>query len=82
MSDERPSTLQQIAADRDWWLRDAGGHYRELVEWLRGRFPQGRYGRHSRIARDLLHKVGDMSSGTLAISEPSEGEEEDALDTL
>jgi len=57
------------------------GHYRELVELLRGRFPQGRYGRNSGIARDLLHKVGNMNGGTLAISEPSEGEE-DALDTL
>jgi hypothetical protein len=27
--------LQDIAADRDWWLRDSGAHYRELATWLR-----------------------------------------------
>ena len=36
MSDERTPTLQDIAADRDWWSADAGTHYRELVHWLRG----------------------------------------------
>ena len=36
MSDEHPLTLQDFAADRDWWLRDAGAHYRELSHWLRG----------------------------------------------
>ena len=81
MSDERPPIFQRSLPSETSGSATPG-HYRELVEWLRGRFPQGRYGRHSRIARDLLHKVGDMSSGTLAISEPSEGEEEDALDTL
>ena len=34
---ESPPTLQDIAADRDWWLRDAGAHYRELAAWLRER---------------------------------------------
>ena len=28
-------TLQNIAADRDWWLRDSGAHYGELATWLR-----------------------------------------------
>jgi hypothetical protein len=35
MSEEDTPTLQQIASDRDWWLRDGGDHYRELAEWLR-----------------------------------------------
>jgi hypothetical protein len=47
MSDEHTPTLQDIAADRDWWLRDSGAHYRELAAWLRGiaakyRFPNPR----------------------------------------
>jgi hypothetical protein len=36
MSDEHTPTLQQIAAERDWWHGDAGKHYRELAHWLRG----------------------------------------------
>jgi len=36
MSDEYTPTLQDIAADRDWWSQDAGRHYRELAHWLRG----------------------------------------------
>jgi hypothetical protein len=36
MSDEHTPTLQQIAADRDWWSERAGAHYRELAHWLRG----------------------------------------------
>jgi hypothetical protein len=36
MMDEHTPTLQQIAADRDWWSADAGKHYRELAHWLRG----------------------------------------------
>jgi hypothetical protein len=28
-------TLQQIAADRDWWQLDDGAHYKELATWLR-----------------------------------------------
>ena len=36
MMDEHTLTLQQIAADRDWWSADAGEHYRELAHWLRG----------------------------------------------
>jgi hypothetical protein len=36
MSDEHTPTLQQIAADRDWWSADAGEHYRQLAHWLRG----------------------------------------------
>jgi hypothetical protein len=35
MPDERQPTLQDIAPDRDWWLRDSGAHYRELAAWLR-----------------------------------------------
>jgi hypothetical protein len=35
MTDENTRTLHDIAADRDWWLRDSGAHYRELAEWLR-----------------------------------------------
>ena len=36
MMDEHTPTLQQIAADRDWWSADAGKHYRELAHWLLG----------------------------------------------
>ena len=36
MMDEHTPTLQQIAADRDWWSADAGKHYCELAHWLRG----------------------------------------------
>ena len=36
MMDEHTPTLQQIAADRDWWSADAGKHYHELAHWLRG----------------------------------------------
>ncbi|MGC1889040.1 MAG: hypothetical protein WA709_23610 [Stellaceae bacterium] len=36
MTDENTPTLQDIAADRDWWSQEAGAHYRELAEWLRG----------------------------------------------
>jgi hypothetical protein len=36
MSDEHTPTLQQIAADRDWWSAHAGKHYRDLAHWLRG----------------------------------------------
>jgi hypothetical protein len=35
MTDENTPTLQDIAADRDRWSREAGVHYRELAEWLR-----------------------------------------------
>ena len=36
MSDEHTPTLQNLAADRDWWSADAGRHYDELAHWLRG----------------------------------------------
>lgn len=36
MTDEHTLTLQDMAADRNWWLRDGGRHYRELADWLRG----------------------------------------------
>ena len=36
MSDEHTPTLQNLAADRDWWSADAGRHYHELAHWLRG----------------------------------------------
>ena len=36
MSHEHTPTLQQIAADRDWWSVEAGKHYSELAHWLRG----------------------------------------------
>ena len=36
MTDDHTPTLQDIAADQDWWLRDGGTHYRELAGWLRG----------------------------------------------
>ena len=36
MSEEYTPTLQDLAADRDWWSADAGEHYRELAHWLRG----------------------------------------------
>jgi hypothetical protein len=36
MTNEHTPTLQQIAADRDWWSAHAGMHYRELAHWLRG----------------------------------------------
>jgi len=35
MTDENTPTLQDIAADRDWWSQHAGAHYRELAIWLR-----------------------------------------------
>src|SRR5215471_2293258 len=35
MTSDYPPTLQNITADRDWWLRDSGAHYRELGTWLR-----------------------------------------------
>jgi hypothetical protein len=35
MSSDYPPTLQDLAPDRDWWLRDTGSHYRELAVWLR-----------------------------------------------
>jgi hypothetical protein len=35
MSDGYTPTLRDIAADRDWWLRDSGAHYWELATWLR-----------------------------------------------
>lgn len=31
MLDEHTPTLQEIAADRDWWSERAGAHYRELA---------------------------------------------------
>ena len=36
MPDENKHTLQEIAADRDWWSAEAGKHYRELAHSLRG----------------------------------------------
>ena len=36
MSDEYTPTLQDLAADRDRWFRNAGPHYREVAHWLRG----------------------------------------------
>jgi hypothetical protein len=36
MTDRHTPTLQQIAADRDWWSAHAGTHYHELAHWLRG----------------------------------------------
>jgi len=36
MSDEHTPTLQQTAADRDWWSANAEKHYGELAHWLRG----------------------------------------------
>jgi hypothetical protein len=36
MINEHTPTLQDIAAHRESWLRDAGTHYRELAHWLRG----------------------------------------------
>jgi hypothetical protein len=36
MTDEHTPTLQDIAADRDWWSTDVGAHYRQLAHWLRG----------------------------------------------
>jgi hypothetical protein len=36
MTDEDTPTLQDIAADRDWWSVNAGEHYRELAHRLRG----------------------------------------------
>src|SRR5262245_58862614 len=35
MTSDYPPTLQNITADRDWWLRDSGAHYRVLGTWLR-----------------------------------------------
>ena len=49
---ESPPTLQDIAADRDWWLRDAGAHYRELAAWLRERAARCRL---SKLRSELLN---------------------------
>ena len=35
MTDEHTPTLQDIAADRDWWSQNAGAHYCDLATWLR-----------------------------------------------
>jgi hypothetical protein len=35
MTDKNTPTLQDIAAERDWWSQEAGMHYRELAQWLR-----------------------------------------------
>jgi hypothetical protein len=43
MSEEHTPTLQDLAADRDWWLADAGKHYRELAHWRRGQMPAAIY---------------------------------------
>jgi hypothetical protein len=36
MTEKHTPTLQDITADRDWWLADADKHYRELAHGLRG----------------------------------------------
>jgi hypothetical protein len=62
MPDKRYPTLQQLAADRDWWLRDSGAHYRELAEWLR------EVARNCRLAnpqRELLTLAKQTSAGPI-----------------
>jgi hypothetical protein len=36
MTEKHTPTLQDIAADRDWWSADADKHYRGLAHRLRG----------------------------------------------
>jgi hypothetical protein len=36
MTEKHTPTLQDIAADQDRWLQNAGVHYREVAHWLRG----------------------------------------------
>lgn len=52
MLDQYTPTLRQLAADRDWWHRDSGAHYRELAIWLRGLAAKCRL---PNPQRELLH---------------------------
>jgi hypothetical protein len=42
MTDDHAPTLQDIAADQDWWLRDGATHYRELARDRRKMPPPNR----------------------------------------
>jgi hypothetical protein len=57
MSQEHMPTLQNIAADRDWWSADAGEHYRELAHWLRG------------VAAKWRFCIGDGKAARLALND-------------
>ena len=56
MSDEHTPTLQDIAADRDWWRGDVGQHYRELAHWLRGIAAKCRFPYTQRELLDLARR--------------------------
>jgi hypothetical protein len=57
MSQEHMPTLQNIAADRDWWSADAEEHYRELAHWLRG------------VAAKWRFCIGDGKAARLALND-------------
>jgi hypothetical protein len=63
MTNEHTPTLQQIAADRDWWSADAGRHYRELAHWLRGIAAKCRL---PYTQKELLDLAGDMTPEPIA----------------
>ena len=56
MSDEHTPTLQNLAADRDWWSADAGRHYHELAHWLRGIAAKCRLPYSQRELQDLARR--------------------------
>jgi hypothetical protein len=58
MTDEYTLTLQQIAADRNWWSADAGKHYRELAYWLRGVAAKCRLPYTQKELLDLARRYG------------------------
>jgi hypothetical protein len=58
MPDEHTPTLQDIAAEWDWWLHDAGTHYRNLAVGLRETAGKCRL---PRPQKELLNLPGDMS---------------------
>jgi len=71
MSGEHTPTLQNLAADRDWWSADAGRHYHELAHWLRGIAAKCRLPYSQRELLDLL-RSGNVHSadGWRAVLEP------------
>ena len=56
MMDEHTPTLQDIAADRDWWSADAGKHYRELAHRLRGIAAKSRFPYTQKELLDLARR--------------------------
>ena len=64
MSDEYTPTLQNTAADRDWWSAEAGNHYRELADRLRGVAAKCRLPYSRRELLDLARRY-DARAGRL-----------------